>query len=151
MMLTAKAALPISPRTVLVDVTFLRAAHGINTRKVTELIESGSILWAFDLGRSAKESKPRHFRVWIEEVLDAQAVAGLALEQVINRILPPNRQFFNGAEISQWLMISKPTVKRVALELAGKMNQRVWQIERQALAGFLAKRWIGASKMGAKP
>ena len=151
MILTAKAALPISDRTVFVDMNAVRAARGATTDKIKALVDSGGLLWVFNIGRSPGESHPRQLRFWLPEVLDAGAVADLTLAAVIDRILPPTRQTFNGSELGQWFMVSKPTVQRLGRQLAGTVQNRLWRVERQAVATFLKARWIGASKMGAKP
>jgi hypothetical protein len=146
MILTAKAALPISDRTVFVDMNTIRMARGATTDKIKALVDSGGLMWVFDIGRAPGGSHTRQLRFWLPEVMDAGAVADLTLAAVIDRILPPARQTFNGSELGQWLMVSKPTVQRLGRQLAGTVQNRLWRVERQALATFLAARWIGAQK-----
>lgn len=144
------SALPINPRTVFIDMNAVRAARGATTDKIKALVDSGGLLWVFNIGRSPGESHPRQLRFWLPEVMDAGAVADLTLATVIDRILPPARLTFNGSELGQWLMISKPTVQRLGRQLAGTVQNRLWKVERQALATFLTARWVGASRPGAQ-
>jgi hypothetical protein len=60
------------------------------------------------------------------------------------------RHAFNGSELGQFFMVSRPTVQRIGSELAGVVKNRLLYIERQALAGYLSARWIGTSKTGAQ-
>lgn len=139
--------LAISSRTVFVDVAFVRAARGISADKVRELVDAGKLLWVFNLARTNERSRPRHLRFWSPEILNAQAVADLRLENVIEKILPAARHRFNGAEIGRWLMISRSKVQQLGFELTGVLeNRRLLHIPRQPLADYLASRWIGGAK-----
>lgn len=136
--------LPISERTVFLDANGVRAARGISIARVKELVESGELLWVWNIGRQTGETGNRTLRFWVPEILDAPAVAALELDAVIDRILPPSRHNFNGSELCQWFLISRQTVQRIGRALGGVVSNRLLYVERPALAGFLRTRWIGA-------
>jgi hypothetical protein len=142
--------LPISERTVFLDVNGLRAARGININQVNELVESGKLLWVFNVGRQAGETHNRNLRFWLPEILDSSEVADLKLENVIQKILPLNRQNFNGSELCQWFLISRQTVHRLGQKIGGVVKNRVLRVERNQLADYLSERWIGATPVTEK-
>jgi hypothetical protein len=43
--------LPISARTVFLDVNGVRASRGISADKVNEMVDTGELLWVFNVGR----------------------------------------------------------------------------------------------------
>jgi hypothetical protein len=139
-------SLPISNRTVFLDVTNVRVARGISADKVNELVESGKLLWVFNVGRTSNGVKARQLRFWLPEVLDPAAVRGLRLDDVVSKILPEGRNSFNGSEIGQWFLISRPTVMRIGKEMRGIVKNRLLHVERHALAGYLTARWLGSVK-----
>ena len=139
--------LPISERTVFLDVNGVRAARGISTARVNELVESGELLWAWNIGRQAGETGSRTLRFWAPCVLNPQAVAALGIENVIDRILPPSRHNFNGSELCQAFLISRQTVQRIGRALGGVVSNRLLYVERPALVDFLKARWIAADSV----
>jgi hypothetical protein len=143
---TANQALPISRRTVFLSTDGIRAARGISTDKVKQMVDDGGLLWVFNLGRLPGDGHIRHLRFWLPEILDASAVAKLGIEEVVSKIIPAGRRTVNGSELGQWFLISRPTVSRIGRETGGKLKNRVWHVEREALANYLRSRWIGGLK-----
>jgi len=141
--------LPISERTVFLDVNGVRAARGISANKVCELVESGKLLWVFDVGQM-RGKKKRALRFWAQEIVDAGAVAKLKLDDVISKILPVSRRSFNGAEIGQWFLVSRPTVQRIGSETRSGVKSRLLHVRRDSLAEFLRKNWLGAGSQRGK-
>ena len=139
--------LPISPRTVFVDINGVRASRGVSADKVKELAEAGKLLWVFNLGRANSGAGKHDLRFWLPEVFNPAAVAHFNLEDVISNILPARRQAFNGSEIGQWFLVSRPTVRRISSECGGTiLNKRFLRVSRERLAGYLRKCWMGGAK-----
>jgi hypothetical protein len=129
---------------MFLDVNGVRSSRGISADKVNELVESGGLLWVFNLGLSKSQKPIRTLRFWAQEIIEPAGVTGLRLDEVIAKILPTSRQAFSGSEIGQIFMVSRPTVKRLGAELQGKIsNKRVLTVERKPLADFLRRRWVG--------
>ena len=134
--------LPVSDRTVFLDLNGVRAARGTSADKVRCLAESGGLIWVFNFANGQSETC---LRFWLPELLDARAVARLKLDDVISQILPPNRRSFNGSEIGQWFLVSKPTVQRIGREVGGVVKDRLLYVQRERLVNYLRQRWIGAA------
>lgn len=140
---TPVASLPINRKTVFVDINTLRISHGIRGDKVKEFVESGDLLWVFDLGQHSL----RNLRFWLPEILNPAAVTNLKLEEVISKILPVSRPTINGSEIGHWFLVDRSTVKQIGAKCRGTVtNKRFLTVPRDSLAGYLRRRWIGAGK-----
>jgi hypothetical protein len=137
--------LPISNGTVFLDLNGVRAARGISADKVNQLVESGELLWVFNLAQAHGGKHPRNLRFWLPEIADARAVRQLSLDAVISKILPPGRSTINGAEIGRWFLVSRPTVKLIGKNLRGAVKNRLLHVRRDSLAHWLQQRWIGGA------
>ena len=137
--------LPISNGTVFLDMNGVRAARGISADKVNELVESGELLWVFNVAQAHGGNHPRNLRFWLPEIVDARAVSQLSLDTVISKILPPGRSAINGAEIGRWFLVSRPTVKHIGEKLGGAVKNQLLHVGRDALVRWLRQRWIGGS------
>jgi hypothetical protein len=138
--------LPLSKRTIFLDVNGVRAARGISADRVNELVEAGKLLWVFNLGRDEKSI--RHLRFLAREVANPSGWSSVQLPEVIAQILPVSRRSFSSAEIAQWFLVSRPTACRLGSEL-GALKNRAWQIERPPLAAYLESQWVGATAKAA--
>jgi len=136
----------ISDRTVFLDINGVRAARGCSADKVNALVDSGDLLWVFDLGKRRGKKHLRELRFWCPEIVEAGQVAKLDLADVILRILPIGRQSFNGSELCQWFLISRATVKRIGREIGGTVKNGLLYVQREPLADFLRRRWIGGQE-----
>jgi hypothetical protein len=141
---TRHASLPVSHRTIFLDVNGVRAARGISADKVNELVEVGKLLWVFNMGRMQSNKAIRNLRFWLPEVVNPSGATSFQLEEVISKILPVSRQTFSGGEICQWFLVSRPTVMRLSAECHGVKSKRVLSVARTSLASYLQRRWIGA-------
>lgn len=138
---------PISPRTVLVDLSAVRAARGVDAYQISKWVDEGKFIWCWDISAEAKQKTnkgpARALRFWAAEVWPTEDVSRLALETVIARILPGSRQAFTGSEISLMLMASRQQVKRLRSNFGGKVERRILRVPRESLAAFLHRCWIG--------
>lgn len=137
--------IPISNQTVFLDLSGVRAVRGGGVEEIHALVESGALMWVFDFGGINGNSHQRNLRFWLPEIRDAAAVAKLGLPAVIGQILPVRRSLIFGREITQWFGVSRQTTQRIGRETGGIVKAHRLQIQREALADFLARRWIGAS------
>jgi len=131
----------ISDRTVFVDVNAVRAARGCSTDKVNELVDS-ELIWVFDLAQGKRE---KFLRFWLAEILDSHATARLTFDEVMTKILPASRKTVNGSEIAQWFLVTRTTVQKIGRELGGVVKKGLLHVERDRLATWLRRRWIGSS------
>jgi hypothetical protein len=135
--------IPISDRTMFLDLNGVRATRGCNADKVNALVDSGDLLWVFDMGQGRGKKHLRELRFWSPEIVDAFAVSKLKLADVILQILPPGRRTFNGSELCQWFLVSRPTVQKIGKEVGGVVKNGLLRVERERLADYLRQRWIG--------
>jgi hypothetical protein len=142
---TRHASLPVSHRTIFLDVNGVRAARGISADKVNELVEAGGLLWVFNMGRRQKDKGIRNLRFWLPEIVNPSGMTSFKLEEVISKILPASRPAFSGSEICQWFLVSRPTVMRLGVECRGVVSKQALTVARPSLVSYLQRRWIGTS------
>ena len=135
----------ISPRTVFLDTNGVRAARGWSADHVNAAIDSGDLLWVFDLSCGRGKKHLRELRFWFPEIVNSKAVAKLELAEVILKILPWSRTTFNSSELCQWFLLSRPTMMRIGRELSGFQKNRMLRVQRAPLANYLKKHWIGGA------
>jgi hypothetical protein len=137
--------LPISNRTVFLDLNGVRVARGLIADKVFHMAESGELLWVFNMGRVHDDRHPRNLRFWLPEIVDSRATKSFDLDAVILNILPPGRSSINGSEICHWFLVSRQTVQKIGIQTGGVVKNRLLHIRRDALAKWLRARWIGGA------
>ena len=142
--LPAQRSLPISPRVCLVDLNAARARLGCDAGKVLAGVESGKFLWVFNF--NGQGAKVRELRFWVDELTDPEAVEGMQLPEVIDRILPPTRAWFPTGEVCLRFLISRPGWQRIRHQL----GRPTGKVSRQPLVDFLQARWTGI-ETGSKP
>lgn len=138
--------LPSTIESALCDSNCVRLLRRVDSEKIGALVDGGELRWAFDVSarpRGKVWAVKRELRFWFSEVVTPQLVARLTVNEVIERILPPNRKFYHGFEVGQILLIARPTVCLVAREMGGTIRSRSFRVDREAFAGWLRARWIG--------
>ena len=131
--------------TVLVGLKTVRAMRGITAEAVMKIVERGELKFVFNLA-SPGCRKLRALRFWLPEVVDPRAVAKLKIETVVSMILPRESRSISCSEICKRFTVCRPTVHRWRVECGGVIKNRVLYIERDALAKWLRRRWIGGGK-----
>jgi hypothetical protein len=134
--------LSISQRTVLVNTEALRAALGVDAETIYAKVDSGEFRWVWDVSTGGGEV--RELRFWVREITAPQSVVGLDLAAVLAAVLGSERQRWQGVELAQMLLISRPQVKRLsdAGELAGDIvSGKLW-VRRSVVEKFLNARLV---------
>jgi hypothetical protein len=138
--------LPISLRTVLLDVNAVRIARGVDAETVAGWADGnvmeGGLQWVFDVA-TTWPGKKRALRFWAREVSPetAATTVDLTIEQVIDLMVPPTRQHYHTWEVKQLLLISPPTMNIHSVNLRGAIVAGRFVFERRELANFLRHRW----------
>ena len=137
-MLTETLQVSLSGGTVLVPTEVVRAVWGVDAETVAGKVETGELQWVFDV--SVAKSRVRELRFWVRELLSSEC-ARLTPPEAVERILG-GRQRWNGAQIQQLLMTSRPGITRwhQSGDLAGERLGRTFWTSRKALAQFLLNR-----------
>lgn len=132
--------LPCHPRTALVPVETARAVLGVEAEEIWARIESGEILYAYDIraGRGTRE-----VRIWVKELVDD--TRRVSCEQALCAILGTHREQWRAREVWQLLLCSRPHLRRLLQkgELSGPRMGAQQFITRASLADFLRRRWLG--------
>lgn len=136
-------ALVLHPRTALVPVETARAVLGCEAEGVWARIESGELLYAFNISAVSAGNKAREVRLWVGELMGRPRRPGL--EQALEEILGTFRAQYRAHEVWQMLLCSRPHLRRLlhAGELGGPRKGAVQYITRASLADFLRRRWLG--------
>ncbi len=142
--------LSISQRTVLVNTEALRAALGVDAETIYAKVDSGEFRWVWDVsaageGREARgDGRIRELRFLVREVTSPDSLAGFDLAGVLQLMLGSERQRWQGVELAQMLLISRPQVKRLsdAGDLAGDVvSGKLW-VKRSVVEKFLNARLV---------
>lgn len=142
--------LPISQRTVLVDVNTVRATRGVDAETIFTQTQKGKLIWVFDvatrLANRSVEDAVAELRFWAKEIIAPETVAKIQIKQVLNQIIPLKRDWFHGTEVAHLLLVSRPTVMRLRQELGGEIVRGSIRVKRAGLVRFFEQRWIGSNK-----
>lgn len=111
-----------------------------------DLVE-GRYQWAWNVAVNP-QGEIRDLRWWIGEVLAPKQQAALTLEQVINAIVPVSRKEFPAGEVCSLLLVSRPTLMELRLELQGKTRVGSSFYPRAGLVTFFRTRWLGCKAQG---
>src|SRR5689334_753708 len=107
--------LPISQHTVLVDVKTIRIARHVDDETVYAEVDHGKYFWVWNVGLG---SEIRELRFWVKEIiLGSGAVERLTIDEVIEKLLPANRLWLRRQEVKDLLVVSNPTVVKLAAEI----------------------------------
>jgi hypothetical protein len=138
--------LPAEINPGLCDTACVRLLRGVSTDEINAMIDDGRLLFVFDISaklRRKGQATVRLLRFASVEIFTPQFTMRMTIEDVINRMLPISRAFFWGREIAQLLLISRPTLQRIARQLGAIIRRGTFQVSRKALAAWLRARWIG--------
>jgi hypothetical protein len=133
--------LPVSERTVLVDVNMVRAARGVDADTVTAWVDSGELVWVWNVSTNPG-GEIRELRFWAGEIICQDKVRALSLNHVVNALLPA-REWFRGTEVSHLLLVSRPTVWFLRTELKAVLIGHTLKVKRMELVAFFKRRWVG--------
>ena len=141
-------AFTLSPTVALVTIGAVRAIIGGPAERVVDLVESGALKHAFDLGSGGPT---RCLRVWVGSLVAYQQreLDRAELPFVIEDCLGVTRTRLRGQEICDRWSISRPHllhITRVGL-LIGKSEDHCLWIKRESLVQFLTTRAIGAHNL----
>jgi len=134
--------LPISARTVLVDLGTVRAVLGLDTVGVLKRVELGHLQWVFDFGQTSRGAKvasgKRELRFWVREIIAPEQCAHLNLAQAVMQIVGADISI-RRTELERRWVVSHVTVFRWIRDREIYLFGRS-EIARQSLADFLMKR-----------
>jgi hypothetical protein len=133
-------------RSVLTHIKGAMLVTGRTPEELREMTEGslldGTLIWVWNVAVDAA-GKQRDLRFWLVELLSVNPQSATrnpqSLDAVINKILPVKRQHFPPGEVRSLLQIEWQTLARLRPEL----NAPRGMISREALAGFLRRRWLG--------
>jgi hypothetical protein len=138
--------LAISPKTVLVDLSTVRAAWGLDADTVRQRVEDGHLRWVFDVGPKPSDGDgvpgKRELRFWIRELVSPRDCESLNLEQALLRILGASPAIRRGELERQWV-VSHVTVHRW-IRQREIYTYGTGLIARDSLADFLRSRHASA-------
>lgn len=143
--------LRISHRTPLVPIAVARIHFGMTAEQVLWKIETGELLWVWDIAVHQLGEPVSSHRIWLRELFGP--VPGLNLDQALASILGRERTRFTRMEITHLFCCSRPTVRLMVetRELAPDPADPVHFVTRASLEGFLRRRWLGSGKTRMSP
>lgn len=129
----------------LVTVEMVRAARGLDARKVSNAVEDGAFLWVWDIGvREDKHRAKRELRFLADEITDAARSRTKTLPEIIRTVLGERRQAWSMADFCALALCSHQHVYALvnsgALAVASKPGSMM--IPRASLESFLNERRI---------
>jgi hypothetical protein len=137
--------LTLAQRTELVTVDTARAVRGVDAESILAEIDDGRIPWAFDVSvLGSHQSERRELRLWATALLDGEATAKLAAEQVLDTIIGTHRETLRAPEVERLLLCSAQHVARLHATgaLVGHRVGNVRHLTRASLAQFLRTRRV---------
>lgn len=138
--------LSIAPITQLVPTSVVQASRGISAEAVQHLVESGKLLWVWNLNAKPQRREICELRFLWQE-LAAPLPANTTLADAIRMILGERRESWRGPEVAQMLLLSRPSIHRLCENhaLSGTITNNVLWIQRAALERFLIERHYAAA------
>lgn len=119
---------------------------------VYDLVDGGrqgepGLLWVWNVATDIN-GQIRSLRFWHPELKARASGAGEAfqkmqLAEVIARIIPPGRRFFQAGELDQMFQIRRPTRIGLQRQLNGRRGSAGYEYPRATVAAFLETRWLG--------
>ena len=141
-------------KATLVKIDVVSADLGKTAKEIVELVDGGTLLepglvWVFDLSQRVNTGR-RDLRFWRFEIHaraegKQDALRGLELDAVVERILPANRDRLQAGELD--LLWQLRPCRRFNLNRHFTQPKRCAQrvYVRAELIAFLKRRWLGAT------
>ncbi|HAO79762.1 MAG TPA: hypothetical protein DCQ92_12455 [Verrucomicrobia subdivision 3 bacterium] len=138
----------------LVKIDVATVDLGKSVRHLEQLVDGGTahekgLLWIFNLAKDPG-GRCRNLRFWRPELIarsrgEPEKYHRCKIDDIIALILPASRMKFRAGEVDQLLQL-RPRIRiDFGAELAGSLDQGSHVYSRPTLAGFLKRRWLGAS------
>lgn len=140
--------LRVAARTVFVGIDAARASLGLDAESVVALVESGELLWTFDIGLGADR---RELRFWARQLIEISAgsdsTKDWTLSRVIQSILGGHDHISRGEIERQWVCSSQHIGRLIQSKDLDLILPK--KISRTSLERFLSLRWCGNWSGGA--
>jgi hypothetical protein len=137
-------------RALLVSVPVVRHETGLRRDEIFDRVDGRSLLhpalvWVWNFAANPA-GELRDLRFYIKEVRGTDwPIQDLALEDIINQILPVSRAQFHSGELIEKFMLTRPTLLALRDELNGNLlGARNCLFTRDNVAAFLKRRWLGS-------
>jgi hypothetical protein len=139
---------PIHPTAVLVDASVVAAVRGVPVDRVFNWVDGDRnnwLLWVWNVG--AQNHGKRELRFWSVEINQCEPVASLAIETVIDRIVPRRNLPGQSVGLRNWelaalLNISRSSLQALRGELAFRETDEGIFYGRETIVSFLQRRWL---------
>lgn len=141
----------------LVKMDVAAADLQVGVRVIERMVDGGDLVvrglvWVFDFANDLDGGTRRELRFWRPELLaranadstKQHKYANWELDWVIAQILPGRRKTFQAGEVDQLFQIRHNTRLAFGAELNGNLRNGANTYERDNLAAFLKRRWLGA-------
>jgi len=137
-------AVNLHRRTVTVGVDVARAVLGVDAESVLAMIDSGQILWAWDI--AARPSRERVVRIWTREIVAPGWGRGLEVGEVVDAVIGTQRPYLRSGELCSILFCSRAHVHSLveAGEIRGRLDGHTLWVHRDSVDGFLRRRLAGS-------
>jgi hypothetical protein len=139
----------------LVKIDVIAADLGVGVRRIEAMVDGGDLVtqplvWVFDFANDPGNGPRRELRFWRTEALALSEnlgarnkLANCELVEVLEKILPRSRENFHAGEVDQLFQIRHNTRLDYA-DLGGSQFGGRNFYQRETLAAFLERRWLGA-------
>lgn len=138
-------AFTLSQRTVLVPVETVRAALGVDAETIYARIETGEIMWAWDIAvHTGRVNGVREIRIWARDFVAPGTTQSLDSAAVVNAVIGTERDRLRAVEVAQLFIASRPHIDRLvtAGALCGPLVGHTQWITRESLERFLHSRLV---------
>ncbi len=139
----------------LTDVNGVRLLKRYPIRQIYEMADGGDLIhgryiWVWNVATNP-QGNIRDLRFWTGEIFAPKRQQALALEQVIDFILPRQRREFPAGEVQSLLLIGHNTLLEMRSELNGALRDGRHAgnfYPRAGLVKFFQRRWLGQRDTG---
>ena len=140
----------------LVKIDVAAADLQLGIRRVEAMVDGGDLVtrglvWVFDLANDHIAGSRRELRFWRAELLARASkdstkqfkYSNWELDWVVAQVLPTRRKTFQAGEVDQLFQIRHNTRLAFGAELNGNKLNGANTYQRENLAAFLRRRWLG--------